>query len=61
MISSNDNNYHPKPGTYRALVDGFSVVLKPPRPSTHDVRLKVSVLNSIKADIIMIQTGDIIL
>ena len=33
----------------RALVDGFSVVLEPPKPNTHDVRLKVSVLNPIKA------------
>jgi hypothetical protein len=44
----NDNIYHAKPGIYRALVDGFSVFLEPPKPGTYDIHLKVSVLNPIK-------------
>ena len=37
-----DNIYHAKTGTYRALVDGFSVFLEPLNPGKHDIHLKVS-------------------
>ncbi len=43
-----DNIYDRRPGTFRALADGFFVFLEPLPPGKHDVHLKVSVLNPIE-------------
>jgi hypothetical protein len=39
------NIYDTPPGTFKGLVDGFSVFLEPLPPGKHDVDLKASVLN----------------
>jgi hypothetical protein len=43
-----NNIYNEKPGTYKAFADGFFVLLEPLKLGTHEVHLKVSVLNPIK-------------
>ncbi len=43
-----DNIYNEKPGPYKTFADGFFMFLEPLKPSTHDLNLKVSVLNPIK-------------
>jgi len=43
-----NNIYNEKPGTYKAFADGFFLLLEPLKPDTHDLHLKVSVLNPIK-------------
>ena len=48
IIIPEDNIYDRRPGTFRALTDGFFVFLEPLPAGKHDVHLKVSVLNPVE-------------
>jgi hypothetical protein len=45
-----DNAFQTKPGTFRAIADGFFVFLEPLRPGTHTLVLEQSVLNPIRPE-----------
>ena len=50
IMVPNDNIFDEKPGTYRAIVDGFFVFLEPLPPGKHIIRFTDSVNNPLKTD-----------